>query len=142
MADSAFPMKPPVELERSRKEPRRVPLQDAGEVLEILASETARAIIQAVADAPATASDLADQVDTSLQNVYYHLERMADADILEVTDHWYSSRGREMDVYALAAPLVISIGSDPATAPASPGTPPDREPAGQARPAEPEAGAR
>lgn len=69
-------------------------------VFEALGSETARSILVALEDDPATASDLADRVETSLQNVQYHLGNLQAADLVAVVGTWYSSKGREMAVYA------------------------------------------
>ncbi|WP_137286263.1 ArsR/SmtB family transcription factor [Halorussus salinisoli] len=86
---------------------------DADDLLAALQSETARDILGMLYDDPATPSALADDVDTSIQNVRYHLEKLSDADLVEVADTVYSEKGREMEVYAPAAkPLVVFAGSD------------------------------
>jgi len=84
---------------------------DAGEVLSALSSGTARELLAEVHDEPAPPSELADRVDTSLQNAQYHLEKLDDAGAVEVVDTAYSAKGREMDVYAASdQPLVIFAG--------------------------------
>lgn len=65
-----------------------------------LASETTRELLEALYAAPATPSELADISDTSLQNVHYHLENLREAGAIAEIDVEYSSRGREMPVYA------------------------------------------
>lgn len=35
-----------------------------------------------------------------MQNAGHHISRLRDAGLIEVVDVWYSSRGREMDVFA------------------------------------------
>jgi DNA-binding transcriptional ArsR family regulator len=113
MAQSIFPTEPSAT--DADREPRVVPLEDAGDVIEALASRTARRIVDSVRDDPKTASDLADSAETSLQNALYHLERLVEADVLEVVDTCYSSRGKEMSVCAPASePVVIYVGSDSA----------------------------
>lgn len=72
-------------------------------VFEALGSETARSILETLDDQPATASDLADEVETSLQNVQYHLDNLHDASLVAEVGTWYSSRGKEMSVYALSS---------------------------------------
>jgi DNA-binding transcriptional ArsR family regulator len=62
---------------------------------------------------PAPPSQLAERVDTSLQNAQYHLGNLKDAGAVEVIDTAYSEKGREMDVYAPAdRPLVIFAGGE------------------------------
>lgn len=85
-------------------------------VLKSLASETARAILAALTDEPATASDLAESVDTSLQNVHYHLEKLCAAGVVTTAGTWYSSKGKEMTVYALTTEqLVVQFEPDSRT---------------------------
>ena len=85
---------------------------DAGELLAALSSDTARALLAALHDEPATPSVLAKRVDTSLQNVQYHLEKLEKAELIEEVDTWYSEKGREMSVYAPRdGPLVVFPGS-------------------------------
>ncbi|WP_135830259.1 ArsR/SmtB family transcription factor [Halorussus halobius] len=89
---------------------------DADDLLAALQSETARDLLAALYDEPATPSALADEIDTSIQNVRYHLEKLTDADLVEGVDTVYSEKGREMTVYAPAAkPLVVFAGSDDET---------------------------
>ncbi|WP_424014860.1 ArsR/SmtB family transcription factor [Halorubrum xinjiangense] len=101
------------------REPRVVGVDDdeADDLIAALGSETARAILSTLHDRTATKSELADEVDTSLQNVQYHLSRLDEADLVDVVDTAYSEKGREMDVYAAAdEPLVLfSGGSEEST---------------------------
>ncbi|MGM0448260.1 MAG: ArsR/SmtB family transcription factor [Methanobacteriota archaeon] len=95
------------------REPRVVGVDDdeADDLIAALGSETAREILSTLHDRPATKSELANEVDTSLQNVQYHLSRLDDADLVDVVDTAYSEKGREMDVYAAAdEPLVLFAG--------------------------------
>lgn len=91
--------------------PRVVDLEgeDADAVFGALSSTTARRIYGHLAEEPATPSDVAEEVDTSIQNVRYHLEKLEEAGLIEVVDTWYSSRGNEMSVYAASdGPLVVA----------------------------------
>ena len=95
------------------REPRVVGVddEDAEDLIAALGSETAREILTKLHDEPATKSELAAAVDTSLQNVQYHLARLDGADLVDVVDTAYSEKGREMDVYAAAdEPLVLFAG--------------------------------
>lgn len=92
-------------------EPAVIEFTDADAVFEVLASKTAREILEAVYDSPAPPSEIVDRVGTSLQNVGYHLDRLEEAGLVMVIDTWYSSKGIKMDVYAARnAPLVIQVG--------------------------------
>jgi DNA-binding transcriptional ArsR family regulator len=111
---SLLPSEPDVD-DVEEGDPRVVGLDsdDAEDVISALGSQTARDLLAALHDEPAPPSALADQVDTSLQNTQYHLEKLADAGAIEVVDTAYSAKGREMQVYAPAdQPLVIFAGDD------------------------------
>lgn len=86
--------------------------EESGDVISVLGSEVARSVLARLYDSPATQSELADTVDTSIQNVDYHLENLSAAGLVEVTDQWYSENGAEMDVYAPTNdPLVLVAGA-------------------------------
>ena len=109
-----FPLREKVSLDDGR-EPRLVDLEDdvADEVFQALSSGTTRQIFSALHETPQTASDLADVTDTSVQNAQYHLEKLVDADLVNVVDTWYSERGTEMKVYAPTdEALVLFAGRD------------------------------
>ena len=91
--------------------------QDADDLLAAMSSSTARQLLAALHEEPAAPSELADRVDTSLQNAQYHLRRLADAGAVEVVDTVYSEKGREMQVYGPAdRPLVVVAGDQAETA--------------------------
>lgn len=73
------------------------------DVLRALGTETVHAILSVLSDRAATTTDLAECVDTSLQNIGYHLKKLCDGDIVTPIGTWYSSKGTEMTVYALTS---------------------------------------
>lgn len=96
-------------------EPRVIGLDsdDASDLIAALSSETARHVLSTLHEEPSTPSTVADQVDTSLQNAQYHLEKLEAAELIEEVDTCYSAKGREMSVYAPTnGPLVVFHGSD------------------------------
>ena len=96
-------------------EPRIVDVdsEDADDVLAALSSKTARELLTELHEQPAPPSELAERVDTSVQNAQYHLDKLRNAGAVEVVDTAYSEKGREMDVFAPAdQPLVIYAGDE------------------------------
>ena len=96
-------------------EPRVVGLDsdEADDLMAALSSETARQVLSELHEEPAPPGELADRVDTSLQNAQYHLEKLEDAGAIEVVGTAYSEKGREMSVYGPAdSPLVIFAGEE------------------------------
>lgn len=91
-------------------DPLVIDLNDAhaDDFFEALASSTARQLFQRLQGSPTHPSELAAEIDTSVQNVHYHLGRLETAGVIEVVDTVYSTKGREMNVYAPTAdPLVF-----------------------------------
>ncbi|NLV11557.1 helix-turn-helix domain-containing protein [Halomicrobium mukohataei] len=88
---------------------------DADEVLDALASDTGRATFQALFEEPRTPSEIADRVDTSVQNVHYHLSNLEDAELVEPVDTIYSEKGNEMTVYGPASDPLVFVGDDART---------------------------
>ncbi len=89
---------------------------DADDLLGALSSETARSLLSALHDQPATASELSEEVDTSLQNAQYHLQKLEDAELISPVDTIYSEKGREMKVYAPTdGPLILFAGREEQT---------------------------
>ncbi|MFB6073933.1 MAG: ArsR/SmtB family transcription factor [Haloarculaceae archaeon] len=85
---------------------------EASEVFEVLASETARSVLNAIYRDPGTPSEIADRLDMSIQKVSYHLENLEDADLISVAGTRYSEKGQEMKVYEPPAdPKVVFIGT-------------------------------
>ena len=100
---------------REPEEPEVIAIDDeeAGNAFAALSSETAREILSRLYDDPGTASEIAGDVDTSLQNANYHLTNLTEADLIEVRDVRYSDQGKEMRVYAPTnRALVLFAGED------------------------------
>ncbi|MFC6720210.1 winged helix-turn-helix domain-containing protein [Halobacteriaceae archaeon SHR40] len=100
--------------ESEEAEPRVVDVEseEADEVFDALASETARRLLTQLHESPAPPAQLADSVDTSVQNAQYHLAKLEDAGAIEVVDTAYSEKGREMDVYAPADQALVIFAGD------------------------------
>jgi DNA-binding transcriptional ArsR family regulator len=114
MRTPLLPHRPPVE--EPERDARVVTLGSgaAADVCRHLQSETATATLARVGRSPAPASDVADDLDVSLQTIDYHLGRLVDAGLVDAVGTWLSSRGTEMSVYAPAHRRVV-IETAPAT---------------------------
>lgn len=86
--------------------------EEADEVFETLASETARRTLAALYEHPRTTSAVAEALDTSLQNANYHISNLRDAGLIEVAGTEYSDQGNEMDVYAPVSNGVVLLSTD------------------------------
>jgi predicted transcriptional regulator len=76
-------------------------------VFEPLTNDTARQIISILADSPQTASAIAADMQMSLQNVCYHLDRLQTAGLIDAVGRRHSSKGKEMTVYGLITESIV-----------------------------------
>lgn len=105
---SVLPLQPSVDhTPRERAEIVVADDDEQANVLGKLSSETAQEILDALSAEPGTVSEVADAVETSIQNAQYHLTRLVETDLVEAIDTWYSAKGKEMTVYALAAEELV-----------------------------------
>ncbi|WP_017343309.1 MULTISPECIES: ArsR/SmtB family transcription factor [Halorubrum] len=104
---SAFPHQPPVTHAPREQTNVVVDQNETTDVLQVLSSESAQQILSTLKAKPKTASEIAKSVDQSVQNVSYHLDRLCDAELITPTETWYSEKGTEMTVYALAADRLV-----------------------------------
>lgn len=97
----------------TKTEPRVIGLdsEEADDLIAALSSTTARRLLAELHEEPAPPAELAERIDTTLQNAQYHLENLENAGAIEVVGTAYSEKGREMSVYGPAdQPLVIFAG--------------------------------
>ena len=85
---------------------------DTDEVLDALSSKTGRRAYRALFEEPATTSELADRLDTSVQNAHHHLSNLREAELVESIDTVYSRKGNEMTVYGPASDPIVFVGDD------------------------------
>lgn len=92
--------------------------EETDQVISVLSSDTARRIFRTLNQRALSASEIADEMDISVQNATYHLGNLEDADLVEVIDTCYSEKGREMEIYAVTRDpklLVLGLREDRAT---------------------------
>jgi DNA-binding transcriptional ArsR family regulator len=91
-----------------------VALDEAAAAFDALSSETARTLLTATYDRARTPSELADAVDTSVQNVHHHLDQLQQAGLVRVEGERVSAQGREMKVYGpTREPFLLYAGDPP-----------------------------
>jgi DNA-binding transcriptional ArsR family regulator len=104
---SAFPHQPTVDHAPREQTDIVIGRDEPLDVLRVLSCDTAQQILAALTEEPGTASDVAADVDASLQNVTYHLDRLCDAELIAPVKTWYSEKGKEMTVYAATTERLV-----------------------------------
>lgn len=98
---SPLPLRPPIDHTPRQRLTIEFGSDRSETVLDALGSETARSVMGLLERGPAPASEIASKCDLSIQTVSYHLDNLVDAGLITDVGIWYSSKGVEMQVYAL-----------------------------------------
>lgn len=83
-------------------------------VLDALSSETTRKVFISLYDDARTISELADEFNTSIQNMKYHIEKLIESDLIDEKGTKYSEKGNEVSIYGPtneSIVLVVSVKS-------------------------------
>ncbi|AFZ72606.1 ArsR/SmtB family transcription factor [Natronobacterium gregoryi] len=87
--------------------------EDADRVFDALGSETSRAVLQTCYEEGRTRSELAAELETTVQNVGYHVDKLESADLLEPVETRYGENGREVTVYEPSKRAVVVAAGEP-----------------------------
>lgn len=90
----------------------RLDSDPATDVIDAIASDTARTVLCALHEEPRPVSQLADELDMSIPAINYHLENLEETGLVREVDTWYSSKGNEMTVYGPAEDPLVFVGND------------------------------
>ena len=86
--------------------------EETDEVLDALASDNGRSALRVLFEEPSTPSEIAARIDTSVQNVHYHVTNLRDAGLVEPVDTVYSEKGNEMTVYGPTSDPLVFVGDE------------------------------
>jgi DNA-binding transcriptional ArsR family regulator len=86
-----------------------LPLNDASskKISQIMASDTARDILEVLASAPRSASEIAEKLGIPLTTVQYNLEKLCDAGLVKVERTRYSRKMKPVKLYAPQRKFVV-----------------------------------
>ena len=85
-----------------------LPLGDESkQITKVISNDTAREIIDLLADAPLSASDIAERMNTPLTTVIYNLENLENVGLVKVEKVKYSEKGRKVKIYAPVKKVIV-----------------------------------
>ena len=99
-------------IRRSAEEDEKLlilPLNDSKRVSQVLSNDTARRILEVLAEAPLSASEVAARLGLPLTTVQYNINKLLDAGLVRVERTKYSEKMREVKIYAPARKLVVIV---------------------------------
>ncbi|RLG36616.1 ArsR/SmtB family transcription factor [Candidatus Alkanophaga liquidiphilum] len=86
-----------------------LPLNASKKVSQVLSNDTARRILEALTEAPLSASEVAGRLGLPLTTVQYNVNKLLDAGLVRVERTKYSEKMREVKIYAPARKFVVIV---------------------------------
>ncbi len=83
--------------------------EESKKITQVISNDTARQIIELLADAPLSASDIAERLQAPLTTVAYNLENLESVGLVKVERIKYSEKGREVKIYAPVRKLIVVV---------------------------------
>lgn len=83
--------------------------EESKKITQVISNDTARKIIELLADAPLSASDIAERLQTPLTTIVYNLENLESVGLIRVDKIKYSEKGREVRIYAPVRKLIVIV---------------------------------
>ncbi len=83
--------------------------EESKKLTQVISNDTARKIIELLADAPLSASDIAERLQTPLTTIVYNLENLESVGLIKVEKIKYSEKGREVKIYAPGRKLIVLV---------------------------------
>jgi len=83
--------------------------EESKKITQVISNDTARQIIELLADAPLSASDIAGRLQVPLTTITYNLENLESVGLIKVERIKYSEKGREVKIYAPVRKLIVVV---------------------------------
>lgn len=83
--------------------------EESKKITQVISNDTARQIIELLADAPLSASDIAERLQAPLTTITYNLENLESVGLIKVEKIKYSEKGREVKIYAPVRKLIVVV---------------------------------
>lgn len=83
--------------------------EESKKITQVISNDMARKIIELLADAPLSASDIAERLQTPLTTIVYNLENLESVGLIRVEKIKYSEKGREVRIYAPVRKLIVIV---------------------------------
>jgi DNA-binding transcriptional ArsR family regulator len=83
--------------------------EESKKITQVISNDTARQVIELLADAPLSASDIAERLQVPLTTIAYNLENLEDVGLVRIERIKYSEKGREVKIYAPVRKLIVVV---------------------------------
>lgn len=87
-----------------------VPLGEESKIItQTIANDTARKILELLAESPMSTSNIAKKLDIPLTTAQYNIEKLMEAGLVVIEKTKYSEKGREVKLYAPAKRMIVLV---------------------------------
>jgi DNA-binding transcriptional ArsR family regulator len=82
---------------------------ESKKITQVISNDTARQIIELLADSALSASDISERLHAPLTTITYNLENLENVGLIKVERIKYSEKGREVKIYAPVRKLIVIV---------------------------------
>src|SRR5574341_292259 len=83
--------------------------EESKKITQVISNDTARQIIELLADAPLSASDISERLQAPISTIVYNLENLEGVGLIKVEKIRYSEKGRQVKIYAPVRKLIVVV---------------------------------
>lgn len=83
--------------------------EESKKITQVISNDMARKILELLADAPLSASDIAERLSTPLTTIVYNLENLESVGLIKIDKIKYSEKGREVKIYTPVRKLIVVV---------------------------------
>ncbi|MBS3174783.1 winged helix-turn-helix transcriptional regulator [Candidatus Woesearchaeota archaeon] len=77
------------------------------ELAQVMSSDTARKILNFLANKPLSETEIAEKLSLPLPTVHYNIKQLLNSGIIEIKDFLWSEKGKKIQLYQLANKIII-----------------------------------
>jgi DNA-binding transcriptional ArsR family regulator len=83
--------------------------EESKKITQVISNDTARRIIELLADSSLSASDISQRLNAPLTTITYNLENLESVGLVKIEKIKYSEKGREVKIYAPVRKLIVLV---------------------------------
>ena len=83
--------------------------EESKKVTKVLSNDSARQVLELLADKPMSASDIAEELEIPLTTTKYNLDALIDSGLIKVKETKWSVKGRKIKIYAPMRKLIVVV---------------------------------
>ncbi|NIA09514.1 MAG: helix-turn-helix domain-containing protein [Nitrospiraceae bacterium] len=83
--------------------------EESKKITQTLSNDSARQVLELLADKPMSTSEIAEELDTPLTTVKYNLDALIESGLITIKQTKWSAKGRKIKIYAPAHKLIVVV---------------------------------